>query len=291
MRSSLFNNFSSLSELLDYLDNTRSTWRHTDAEVNTYSRNHFCGCSYPEAIHMARYGWPDGREQMTRNIELAGLLQQTSRAPLRALDVGGAYPLIPAAVAGDPMCMFSISEDETRTRQIIRFLVSISYSSKIKPHQIMNRGAAILSWVDRLEDAGARVEIIAVDSLNCTRPSKGYTKAADHSNKTLAITVKRAEDALDVDRLAFALIHPAMLRRIGFAHQERFPDQERVNARGVPDDWIHPDLITQHAVYFPKLLAWSNGTNDGWDYDTPEKALAKVRAIIEAGTQAPTEND
>jgi hypothetical protein len=74
----------------------------------------------------------------------------------------------------------------------------------------MNRGAAILSVIDSIENMGTSIELAVT---NTSRSQGVYIQT-----QTL---VKRSGEHIDFDAIAFASAHPSMFRRIGFATWER----------------------------------------------------------------------
>jgi len=168
------------------------------------------------AVAYARYGWREGREQI-----VAGLIAAARSAPLsyrsEQYDVGGAYPCIPIALAGDPACMVELGDQAISARPVIRLRVDLAAPSRITGEQIVNHGIAVLSAADALQSAGYSVEI----SLACATNDPAATVPP---LLQLSAVFKRAGDALDLDRAAFALANPAVSRRLYFALLESHAD-------------------------------------------------------------------
>lgn len=256
--------FDSLSDLMDFLQTPRVWWikksnKAGGGEGDGWSET----VDYAQAQELARFGWPKGRDQMDQSVRNAVHSITYQAAPTRTLDVCGAYPIVPLACAGDPMNMITIGEDKRAQRPIARFLVSLSISGSVSPSVIQTRGAAILSWIDALEAEGIRCEVAI--HLGSKLPN-GIVES-----QTI---IKRAEDPLDIDRMAYALVHPSMLRRHLFALMERSPRSFENSGYGLP----HEAKPEDDQIYFGRLL--SNGC-DTWG--SIETALAHVRAQIERG--------
>lgn len=241
--------------------------RHSDFDYSNL-RTH----SFEETVTLTKTGWKEGREKLSAGLDSANLVQTNTTYRAESLDVAGAYPIIPAYIAGDPLHMATLGDAERATRPIYRFIVSISTSSMVSGETMIRRGAAILSWIDRLEANGARCEIIIVNA------NKGRGNGPDYFVNFVA---KRADEPLEIDRLAFILLHPSMLRRIGFGWQEKHEVLHASmggSAYGRPDDYIPASLQVSHTVYFGRML----GTESQWQ--TPESAVAAVEQAIRNAT-------
>jgi len=230
--------------------------------------------TYEQAIGLARTGWPEGRQKMVAGLDASRLINQQARIKSEELDVAGAYPMVPAFIAGVPDCMVNIGEAEIAGTQIIRIVVNISFVAGVYDSTVINRGVAILSWVDRLEAEGKRVELIAL------RSTEGMSSATVN-RFSLMFPLKRADEPLEIDRAAFVLAHPDMLRRLMFSASESHADMkegfESTQGRSSnyePDDWKVP-----HSIYFNALRSEDENRN----YNSIPKACETVEAIIQAG--------
>jgi hypothetical protein len=169
--------------------------------------------SFAAAARMARQGWPAGRNRMREALAKAAAYVVPNRAPAWQLDVAGARPMVAAAIAGDPLCMWTPNPDVPAGRPTVEIMVNATTSSGVDAQTIERRGAAILAEVDRMEDAGLSVEL----SVCWASRSKMWTQRQHLS----VVRCKKAGEPLDIDRAAFALIHPSMQRRLFFADLER----------------------------------------------------------------------
>lgn len=242
--------------------------RHSRDSIFKY--NMLLTHNHGEAVELARMGWEDGRSKMSNAIDAAKFVQTNSTHRSEELDVAGAYPFVPAAAAGDPMCMVRVGLEQSKTKPIFRFMVGGFISSGINSDAIIRRGAAILSWVDKLEAEGARCELLY--NLTCTGGNLKYT---------ISTTIKRADEPLDIDRAAFVLAHPSMFRRIAFGCYERHADvcANMGGFYGYPSNDIHPDLQVAHSIYFASM----SHTESCWH--SAEAADREVSRIITEGLQ------
>lgn len=241
--------------------NTRSPWR--DPIANRPAETWSGGQSFKKSVALAVTGWDKGRDML--DASLRANARPIDLAPIRSLDVGGAYPVVPIAVAGDPCCMVRPGV-EIIPRAVYRLVISNSVRSEVSAVQFKHRGVAICRIVDALEAAGSRVEIIA-DST------------ADASSETLSFsyTVKEADQPLDIDRVAFVFAHAAAHRYCNFHLREFIGGEKRWGGYGAsknPNPKNHPD-----AIVIPYL---SSSIAD--HYNTVEGAVAHISGIMrEAG--------
>lgn len=232
--------------------------------------------SLTEATNLGLYGWREGQAHMKAQIAQAHIVQKLFTRKAIGLDVGGAYPSVPLAVAGDPMCMITPDEESLKSKPIVRIIVNVSVSGNVPREVIYARGGAILAWVDELESCGYRCEIVVIETgifgANSDKP-KGIM---------FMTTGKLPEEPLDIDRMSFLLCHPAMQRRIFFGLYEGDDAFERhlgltkaqLMTYGQPTDALDPDWLGGHSVYFPALRKATD------DWASPEMAAAAVERMV-----------
>jgi hypothetical protein len=195
-------------------DNCPSAHQHT----NAFQGN----ASFADALELARHGWKEGRERMARAtadiVEAVGEDRETL-----TYDVAGNEPDVGRFLAGEPENMLAFLP--TDEQKIITIVANICTSAAIGTDVIFVRGAAICRLIDRLELQGHRVELRLAIAVQKPRGDFFY----------FTTTVKAASDHLDIDRVAFALAHPASQRRIGFAtYQLRGFSPSGVSVQDIP---------------------------------------------------------
>tara|TARA_R100000995_G_scaffold51718_1_gene25024 strand:+ start:519 stop:1358 length:840 start_codon:yes stop_codon:yes gene_type:complete len=218
------------------------------------------------AMELAEYGWKDGRQHMSDQLDMAHASTSFERLPSHEYNVAGYMPNIPLYVSGCPSHMMSPLGDERSMGRVVEIKVNISASAHINEKTLMRRGASILSLVDKLEDSG----------LSCAITLIEYTKA--HGNNGLIeMPLKTAGQPLDVDRCAYAMVHPSMLRKIIFALTERQLNAEEdwSGGYGVPSEL--PLHMRHGCVYFPSV-------NEMREHDM-ERQMARTIEIYENQTQ------
>ena len=264
--------FGSLDELCGWIEATPSACKFNYSGSGNGSPQGSAGWhgtgSWAEAQKLVREGWPAGRSKLKSAVSKIPPIQQArARILSQGRDVGGAHPDVPLAVAGEPACMVTIGEQERATRPFIRFRINCAASAAIDVETIQARGAVLLAYVDELEQAGARCEIVMECGLG-----HGTTDRID-----VSVMVKRADEHLDIDRLSYVLINPSFLRRHCFAHAERAPGcpfNKYDGLYGPPHDLEEDANDGIASVHFGSQM-WG-----ATQWTSPEKAAAFVREEI-----------
>lgn len=162
--------------------------------------------TFNEALSFLTKGYAPARDA------LDACAVKVSMEPEPMWDVApvGAFPCIPACAAGVPEDMFVPNEGALTPSPIVRIAVNVSASAAVDPQHIVNRGAALVELIDRIQISGRRVEVIAFEHVGLQNRDRGI----------FTITVKRPEEAVDIDRIGLALASPVMLRRYLFRVME-----------------------------------------------------------------------
>lgn len=266
---STFLAFESWAEYLDAAEHGPRVWPTYD-QSSQDPEHGWAGATFPEAIRIAREGWPEGTARLVRDLEAATPLARAGITNAITYDVGGALPDVPLFVAGDPAHMITFAPTEKRAGRIVRVACNQFVSAKCSAQAINNRGAAILSWIDAIEQQGHQAELCAIYYEACR-------KAREHVFCT-EIPVKRAGEPMELDRLAFLFAHPAMFRRLHFAIHEQHEELHYYHngLYGLPHDPPKGDPL-RGDIYFARL-----SLDNAHTFDTIEKAVEHVRAMFES---------
>ncbi len=158
-----------------------------------------------EALHLLANGWPEGREKALATIADADNVTHTTEPRLEPV-VAGYIANVPAYLSGQPRAMFRLVHTETAARPIVRLLVERWTQSGTPTKCIRNYGIALMELIGAIESKGQRVELTL--SAMC--------KGEDGSYVSVQAPIKRADERMELDRLAFVLGHEAFLRQILF---------------------------------------------------------------------------
>ena len=247
-------------------DESVPTWkgnRASQKEPDKWSGN----VTVKEAVQLASYGWRKGRDQMSNELDMAHNSTSFERLPSFEYDVAGYMPNVPLYVAGCPAHMMSPLGGESAMGKVVDIKVNISASYDNSPERLMRRGASILSLIDKLEDSGLSCNVITCE----------YTEASQGKGFFLIeFPIKKAGQPMDIDRCAYALVHPSMLRKLCFVacEQELKAEKNWNYGYGLPRNV--PIHERQGCVYFPELSDMIE--------DDMESQMAKTIEIYENQT-------
>lgn len=234
--------FRSWYEYIEYCEGTKKganakfTGRRSSHENDNAS---WRGCASLEvAIDLAKNGWAEGAKK-ANDISNALFTQVSSLVdrPKKYYDTEGYSWDMGRVLGGDPECWMRRKHNiqEQKGKRVLKIVFNCTQSAGVDAATLIAKGAVIGALVRLLELSGTRVELWSLPI--CTEAGWGgdSKKYAGYECKVL---VKRADQRLDVDRMAFAIGHPASLRYMGFAAAECTPDaMECISSDyGMPSD-------------------------------------------------------
>lgn len=178
------------------------------------------GASFDASVALAERGWPEG---MTRVRPLEAALTAKLASHMERVewhpDTTGHVLDVAAYVSGEPehwyVPTYTVSPS---AGQAVRIVFNAATSAAISAEVMAARGAALCALIQAFGVAGRPVRVEACIAI------RGGDRT--HHAET-RICVKDFDAALDMDRLVFALAHPAMLRRLWFGAAEGWPEPAR----------------------------------------------------------------
>lgn len=186
-----------------------------------FTRTH----TFDEALDLLQVGWPEGLVEMGGMVEdIERTLLERVPGPVIERDVTGSDVDIGAFLTGEPEHMIEWKPNPAPTDGV-KILVNCTASADVSPATIMSRGAAVVSMLHALR-------IMEI-------PSDLYLAWGNQSRQafTAVLHASRPDHEADIERLAFAIAHPSMLRRLVFALME----QEQAHKElGVGAGYGHP---------------------------------------------------
>jgi hypothetical protein len=253
------------------IDDGLYAWKHTRASHAT-DRDMIHGSNLPwngtatweECVKMAtRTGWPEGRQMLEESLAIV----RPKPEPYRSIEmsVAGAFPMVPNYCAGDPECMvIDPGSDMRQSNPIIRIDFNNWTHAGVRPEDMMLRGAAVVSLAETLERHGYSTELRIVGNSRSGGTDFRYS-----------IVFKKAGEILDLDRAAFAIAHPATMRRLCFAILEQHPNAEGSFSSGYGYPLHQPNDPTSGQPGGAIYIKASVGR------ETPESARAAVAKAAE----------
>lgn len=170
--------------------------------------------SWDEAREFMRHGWPETRKKLARISAVFAAQNVFQTQPAFQMDVAGAFPIPPLAAAGDPLNMVAPYPVETGNTPIVRLVVHAGFIAEYQAESVANYGAALLSYIDAMEQAGVRFELEAL--LNSRRAG------SPSGCSTIRVKVKEADEPVEIDRLGYVFCNASFFRRHGFRVKEQW---------------------------------------------------------------------
>lgn len=277
--------FESLYELGAWIKRTPKTWRLASSgdEVHVPEQEWDLKAGYAGAVDMALKGWNEGAERVQEALKAFPL--QTP-APDTRTDVYGFRPHVPRFCAGAPDSMIRHAPvAETGAGKVLTLVIPIIAPWYVSAEHMANFGVAVAQYVNQMEMNGTRVEVIAAMANAWDLTGKTVNGTVQPTESAWRVsqtwTVKNADQPLDLAVVAFAIGHPAMYRRLGFALLERCAAPEH-SEYGFPVHAREGDLINA-----PVGCVVLNGMREADKYaTTPEKGFEYVSKQIETAIEA-----
>lgn len=178
---------------------------------------HFTGTyTLEEAVELAQWGWPEGVEKISaiaEGIEIDPELLKSALKQEIYFDVAGDEPDIDRYLQGIPDNMVSYPTVQHSHGKILDLVVNAGQHAHIDKQVIENRGAAILAAVEALRTSGYSIGVFVVEQC---RASYAYENTAIRYE----VPILEPGQSVNIDTLAFSIMHPSFLRRLLFAANE-----------------------------------------------------------------------
>ena len=182
--------------------------------------------SFEQTVELALHGWPDGVAGMSDRLDVLMPMLPTRRSvpELIMAAVGPGTLDMNRYTMGHPEPWHtwrpSEFDEDIPNGQIVPVYFNISTSCGVNAETMYEKGALICALIDLLERSGRRAEVIL---------QMGIIDYGGYGNNGILfeVTVKRAQDPLDLDRVAFALANASCFRRLGFSLLEQLPHSLR----------------------------------------------------------------
>jgi hypothetical protein len=227
--------------------------------------------NFAEAVKLAREGWADGEAEIK---EMSAPLFNHVSAMIERVDVShdieGHAIDVSRFVDGEPECWLKFEEVKVNAengRRLVRVVFNCCASAGISTEIIRRKGATIAALVELLEFAGHRVEVSVVFSVGST----GARKSEKGTVFEIGAVVKTFDQPLDAAIMAYALLHPSVLRSLMFSLMEQAPEHLR-RKMGVPDGSYGTvkeiQTLDRGDVYIPSMFL------DDAQWESAERAEA-----------------
>ena len=181
----------------------KKKYQQSSQETDSYTATWTGTKSFKHAMELARHGYPKGVKKM--KAEMANLQPAQAPALVPIFAVAGDEVDVERFLNNEPENMVTYQDELQDGVQFIDIYVAYSYHSGKRANAIISRGACILKNIDSLENNGYRCRLI------------GYNYAVESGlGVQWKVILKEYQEHLELDRMAFALACPSMLRRLSF---------------------------------------------------------------------------
>ena len=201
------------------------------------------GVGWDGAVELASKGWEQGVKNMNKYRELVDVPEHTDRGMhMRSFnDLSGDEVDVGLYLSGEPECMTDYRLQLTPSYgKVANIVVNLSTSCSVSAKTMSLRGSAACILIDALEGAGVRCEVTLV-TLCC-------------QHITSEVVVKKPDEHMEPDRMAFMLAHPATFRRFGFKEMETFDGKvgqlTRNRTYGRPRNLPEKEREADGTIYF-----------------------------------------
>lgn len=164
-----------------------------------------------QALDYMKYGWEDGAKQLTEKFNNLRMKIADKKSTKAFYDVAGFQASVPRYLQGVPTSMIN-QKRIPKKQPVVTLIKSIGYTFDYTAETILEEGFKAIQIIEAIEASGVRVNLDVVRFTN-----------GDWQQLETRIRIKNADERLNISKLAFAIAHPSMLRRICFAIMEKHP--------------------------------------------------------------------
>lgn len=162
--------------------------------------------TYEVAEDLLVHGWKFGASKLTSNLKAVNTV--TATVQQRYLDQVGYQAIVPLYLQGVPNNMVN-QRRVVQKQKVVDLVQLVCFSSGVSTKEALAEATKSLQVVELLERKGYRANVSVLFST-------GVVAAR--------IPLKRANEPLNISKLAYPLCHPAMFRRQYFRFIESCPD-------------------------------------------------------------------
>lgn len=236
--------FESIKEFYDYVCNTpiNETFRWTQLSSSSENRRGWYGTdTFEEAAELLKNGWDAAAEDLTRKLKLAETQKDVQMVYKNILSVCGFQAIVPLYLQGVLNNMVNKRITPIKNK-VITINKVISVSSSISAETMKKESIKCFQIIKKIEASGIRVNL-------------NLMMGTGHA--CVKIRLKSANEKLNISKLAFPLVHPAMFRRLYFRFVETYPTIPKNFSRGygyVPTESQFQAVCGKNEICLPTLM-------------------------------------
>ena len=239
--------FNNLNEYIKYIEETPTNKTFDDGDYLSSKRvergnyNWRGTKTYKEAKELMKSGWTVGAEKLTQKLKIAEANKQVDTVYKNILSMAGYQAIVPLYLQGVPNCMVNKKPVKIKNKVITINRVMVA-SASVSSETLMDESIKCFQIIKKIESAGYRVNLNLI-------MSNGYG--------CIKVRLKSASEKLNISKLAFPLIHPAMFRRMFFRFIEVYPTMPtnyRYTYGSVPSESEFKAMCPKGEIILPTLL-------------------------------------
>ena len=201
---------------------------------------------FKEATELLTHGWDAAAGKLATKVKLTNATSTAVRSSKPSYGVVGSQASVPRYLQGIPTNM--VSRQMTYAKQkVVTITKGIAYNCGWSPESILRECTKALQIIQSMENGGQRVRLNVVWCI---------TSDDSLHHAVCKVCVKQPDERMNLSKMAFALAHPSMLRRMFFK-------------------WLETDNFTEHDM--------------GWCYGYPAEQSIKDKVMGENEYYIPEE--
>ena len=207
----LIDTFDNISELDKFLKDPKNY--KPGRENSSQSGNQwFTGTdNYEQAEELLKYGDVETFKfikEKQRELKIDKIIGNVINKPKTFNNIVGYQPNVPLYLNRVPTNMIDSKKIKTDFK-IINIYLDVCASARVEADEIRNAGTIYATVLDMLEKSGYRTNLYIGDVSELGNEKVMY-----------ALKIKTDREPLNLEKMAFPIAHPSMLRRIGFKYME-----------------------------------------------------------------------
>lgn len=204
--------------------------------------------TYEEAISLFKNGWSEGAQELTLKLKKIETQKEVQTQYKNILSMCGYQAIVPLYLQDVPNNMINKKLVPVKNK-VITINRAICCSSSVSPDTLKNESVKCFLIIKKIEQAGIRVNLNLLISTG---------------HVCVKIRLKSANEKLNISKLAFPLIHPAMFRRLYFRFIETYPTIPKSYVYGygsVIDESTFKNVCGKNEFLLPTLLKGTSNDN------------------------------
>ena len=223
--------------------------RHSSETPEPANKYHkwYNTASFNEATQLLTHGWDAAAGKLATKVKLTNATSTAVRSSKPSYGVVGSQASVPRYLQGIPTNM--VSRQMTYAKQkVVTITKGIAYNCGWSPEAILAECTKALQIIQSMENGGQRVRL---NVLWCISDSYRQNHTA------CKVCVKQPDERLNLSKMAFALAHPSMLRRMFFKWLEtdNFTERDMGPFYGMPARQdIKDKVMSENEYYIPEEI-------------------------------------